>query len=147
MPISNSRCVGYREEWANSVTQLASAVRYGPFYPGCCTRLITAIDRISEVGAETLDAKMQTTDATGDFVDVLDHAGNAISFVQWADGSAIIKRVEVGPGTLSSDADDTITAGTNFKWYNCNIPSEFYWLLTGASGTSDTFSAFNEYLP
>lgn len=147
MPISNSRCVGYREEWANAVTQLVGAIRYGPFYPGCCTRAIFRIDRTAEVGAETMDAKLQTTDATGDFVDVLDHAGAAVGFVQWADGSAIPKTIEVGPGVLSSDADDTITAGTNFKWYNVSLPSEFYILITGAGGTSDTFSAVNEYLP
>jgi len=90
---------------------------------------------------------MQTTDPSGAFIDVLDHAGAAISFVQWADDSHVVKSLEVGVGVTSGDADDTITFGTNHKLYNVSLPSEFYWLVTGASGTSDTFSAYNDMLP
>ncbi len=146
MPISNSTPQAHREDWATGVTQLVGATRYGPFYPGPYTRAIFRIDRTAEVGAETMDAKLQTTDPTGDFVDLLDHAGNACAFVQWADGSAIPKSIEVGSGVLSSDADDIITS-TNFKWYNVSLPAELYILVTGASGTSDTFSGSIDWLP
>lgn len=148
MPITINRDLGAsREFWANSVTQLVGATRYGPFYPGQFTRVKAVIERETSVGAETMDCKMQTTDPTGDFMDVLDHAGAAIAFVQWADDSHIVKTLEVGVGIHTGDADDTITFGTNHKGYNVSLPQEFYWLVTGASGTSDTFSAYHDFLP
>lgn len=146
MPISNSRVVAYRDVWANAVTQLVGATTYGPFYPGPYTRARIGINRTAEVGAETMDAKLQFPNALGTNADLLDHAGNAIAFVQWADGSVIEKQIEVGPGTLSSDADDTITS-TNYKWYNCNLPESFVIVVTGASGTSDTFTGYIDWLP
>ena len=149
MPILNTNPSAYREDWANAVVQTtaASPVTYGPFYPGPYRRAVVGIKRTTSTGAQTMDAKLQFKDATGTQADWLDHAGNAISFVQWADDSHIEKRIEVGPGVTSGDADDTITFGTNYKLYNVSLPSEFYVVVTGASGTDDTFSGYIEWLP
>lgn len=149
MPIGTTIPNSYREDWASAVTQTTaqSPVRYGPFYMGPYSRVRIAIERTAEVGAQTMDAKVQWQDPTGDFADFLDHAGNALSFVQWTDGQTGLRHIECGIGVTSGDADDTITFGTNYKLYNVSMPAEFYVLVTGATGTSDTFSAFNEYYP
>lgn len=149
MPILNYTPRAFREDWATGVTQTtaASPVRYGPFFSDAFTRCIIRIDRTASTGAQTMDAALQVQDATGDFVSFLDHAGNAVSFVQWADDSHIHKSIEVGTGVLSGDADDTITFGTNFKAYNVSLPPEWYILVTGASGTDDTFTGIIDWLP
>jgi hypothetical protein len=148
MPIGNSNAQAYRDNWASAVVQTtaASPVTYGPFYPGPYTRARIGIQRTASVGGQTMDAKLQYYNATGTAADLLDHAGNAVSFVQWADDSHIEKVIEVGPTTLSSDADDTITS-TNYKWYNVSLPESFVIIVTGATGTSDTFSGYIDWLP
>jgi hypothetical protein len=146
MPISNSRVSAYREQWASAVTQLVGATTYGPFFSGPFTRARFVIDRTASTGAETMDAKLQYLDATGDQVDLLDHAGNAIAWVQWADDSHVTKVIEVGPGTLASDADDVLLVSAN-RYYGGNLPESIYVVVTGASGTDDTFSAYIDWLP
>lgn len=149
MPISNTRVTAYREDWANGEVQTTaeSPKVYGPFYPGPYTRALFGIERTADVGSQTMDAVLQWRDATGDLTDLLDHAGNAISWVQWTDGQTGLRTLEVGPTVLSSDADDTLTFGTNYKAYNVSLPSELYVEVTGATGTSDAFSGFIEWLP
>jgi hypothetical protein len=146
MPVMSRAAAAYREDWASAVTQLVGAVAYGPFYPGPYSRARIGILRSASAGAETMDAKLQYYNAAGTAADLLDHAGNAVAFVQWADDSHIEKVIEVGSGILSSDADDTITS-TNYKWYNVSLPESFTILVTGASGTSDTFSGYIDWLP
>lgn len=147
MPISNARVSAYREQWASATLQNVGAVSYGPFYPGPYTRARIGINRTAEVGAETLDAKLQYVNGAGTAADLLDHAGNAIAFVQWGDGSTKEKIIEVGIGVTSGDADDTITYGTDYKVYNVSLPESFTILVTGASGTSDTFDGYIDWLP
>lgn len=150
MPIRNSSPQAYAEQWASGVTQTtaAGATTYGPFYPGPYQRVRIVIERTANTGVnQVLDAKVQYLDGTGDQVDLLDHAGNAISFVQWAAASNINKMIEIGPGVLSSDADDVLLYNTNFRTYNQTLPSAIYIVMTGTVGTDDTFSAYNDWLP
>lgn len=149
MPIANSRVQAYREQWASAVTQTtaASPVSYGPFWPGPYTRVRIGINRTAETGAQTMDAKLQYVNASGAAADFLDHAGNAIAFVQWTDGQTGERIIEVGVGVTSGDADDLITYGTNYRVYNVSLPESFYIVVTGAAGTDDTFSGYIDWLP
>jgi hypothetical protein len=152
MPIMSRSPQAYQEPVASSVTQLtadASGVaRYGPFFSGPYSRVRISIDRHTSVGAQTMAVGLEILDeTTGDIYDWDDHAGAALTFVTFADDSHIRKELEVGIGVLSSDADDTLVFDTNYKAFNQALPSAWYIKVTGASGTSDTYSITIHWQP
>jgi hypothetical protein len=102
-------------------------------YKGC----VMVVERTSETGTCTLDAKLQGYHhATGTAFDV----ANA-DIIQFADGATGLRYVMVYPGITGAEADGLVTFDTNFNYVNGFLPDTFRVSVThGGTTVTNVFS-------
>jgi hypothetical protein len=133
----------------SSGTVSDSTETYGFLWPGCNRGVRFDIDRESETGTCTLAAKVQWIDQdTGDASDLLDQAGNAIAFNDWANGETGKRFIVIhGDDALGDDADGVLAVGSNF-YYRQHLPFELQLVLThGGTAVTNVYNATCTWLP
>jgi hypothetical protein len=101
------------------------------------------VDRISETGTATLNAKVQYLNkVTGEWIDL-----EGAAFPEWADGSAEPRALTVYPGITAADADANIALDTdNDQLCGQYLPANWR-LLVATTGTTNVISIAGTYLP
>lgn len=133
MPSTYAMTVAPTGTSSGTVTNATTTYRH--IWPGASRGMRIDINRESETGTCTLDAKLQWVDQdTGTLNDFLDRAGNAIAFGQWADGATGRKFIDIHPENEQADADGVLAVGSN-TYFRGNLPFELALVLTHG-GTS-----------
>lgn len=105
--------------------------------------VMLVVDRISETGTATLDARVQyKNDVTGEWIDL-----EGAAFIQWADGNTEPRKMTIYPGTTGAEADALIPLDTdNDHLVNQYLPLHWRVVLTTA-GTTNEVSIAGTLLP
>jgi hypothetical protein len=101
------------------------------------------VDRISETGTATLNAKVQYKNkTTGEWIDL-----EGAAYAEWADGTAEPRALTIYPGITAADSDASIALDTDND-YLCGQYLPKYWrLLIATTGTTNVVSVDATYLP
>lgn len=136
-------------EGTSSGTVTDATTTYGQLWPGENTGLRIDIERESEDGTCTLAAKLTWRNNTsGDFEDLLDQAGNAIAFNDWANGETGKRFIVVtGDDALGDDADGVLAVGNN-TYFRQLLPEEMRLVLThGGTAVENVYNIVLTWLP
>lgn len=156
MPIANQAVQQFTEAVATSMTltdtngnSSANVMRFGPFWPGSYKGFYLRVDRESETGTCTLDCTISTYDeTTGDITAWVDNAGTGMLLPQWADGSAVVKWMQVYPTAIGGDTDGVLIVSTANRIYSQPWVQPVYVdLTTGGTSVANVVSVSFSYLP
>jgi hypothetical protein len=132
----------------SSGTVSDSTETYGCMWTGPSRGIRFDIDRESETGTCTLAAAVKWVDQdTGDVNALLDQAGNAVAFNDWANGETGKRFIEIHPHSLDGDVDGVLAVGNN-TYYRCSLPYELQLVLThGGTSVTNVYAITGTWLP
>jgi hypothetical protein len=126
--------------WSGSTGVVTdSAQTFSHLFPGPARGLRLDLNRSAEDGTCTLSVAVNRIDVHGTAVALLDHAGNAVVFNDFADGETGRRWIVLHPEAEAADVDGVLAVGNN-TYYRLFLPGELQVVVTtGGTAVSNTY--------
>ena len=132
----------------SSGTVTNATTTYGQLWPGANRGVRFDLNRESEVGTCTLAVAVNWIDQdTEAAVALLDMAGAAIVFNDWANGETGRRFIVIHADAIPADTDGVLAVGDN-TYYRQHLPMELQLVLThGGTAVENVYSLTATWLP